>query len=129
MNGNILKEDLEPIDNLTLNAFINKFNEKYNGVLSEQQKYLLNLYISSFADNSLSLKSFLNEEIARLKSEINQNIDIDEIASDKDMVQKTKKVLELLEGLRAATIDDELLIRILKTQELVKEIKKDASND
>jgi hypothetical protein len=129
MNGNILKEDIEPIDNITLNSFIGKFNKKYEGTLSEQQKNLLNLYISSFTDNSLSLKSFLNEEIARLKIEIKQNIEIDEIASDKEMVQKTKKVIELLEGLRTATMNDELLIKILKTQELVKEIKKDVNND
>ena len=101
-----------------------------------KEKKLFEDLINSYNLSTKQLKDLddlyqlaIEENNNDIQSEINQNIDIDEIASDKDMVQKTKKVLELLEGLRAATIDDELLIRILKTQELVKEIKKDASND
>jgi len=129
MNGTILKEDLEPIDNITLKSFVSKFNEKYENRLSNEQKMLLNLYISSFADNSLSLKSFLNEEIGRLKNIIISNKDIDEIANDEEMVSKTKKVIELLESFSTKPINDDLLVKILKTQELVKEISTDVSND
>ena len=58
------------IDNLIVNAFINKFNTKYDTTLLENQKFLLTHYISSFCDNGLALKVFLNEEIARLKLRI-----------------------------------------------------------
>ena len=126
---NNLVEDLEPIDNITLKSFVSKFNEKYENRLSNEQKMLLNLYISSFADNSLSLKSFLNEEIGRLKNIIISNKDIDEIANDEEMVSKTKKVIELLESFSTKPINDDLLVKILKTQELVKEISTDVSND
>lgn len=129
MNGTILKEDLEPIDNITLKSFVSKFNEKYENRLSNEQKMLLNLYISSFADNSLSLKSFLNEEISRLKNIIISNKGIDEIANDEEMVSKTKKVIELLESFSTKPMSDDLLVKILKTQELVKEISADVSND
>jgi hypothetical protein len=58
---------LKPLDNLTYNSFIQKFNDKYTNLLSEQ-KDLLNRYITSFADDGFELKLYLNEELGRLKS-------------------------------------------------------------
>ena len=73
------KEDLKEsqikhVDKLTYKTFIDKFNSTYQGVLSEEQKKLLTNFIVSFSDNGLGLKSFLNEEIGRLKTELNQSI-------------------------------------------------------
>ena len=62
-----LKEDNEPVDNIVYKTFVGKFNEKYDEQLLEEQKDLLSHYITSFSDNSLELKMFLNEEIGRLK--------------------------------------------------------------
>ena len=62
-----LKEDNEPVDNIVYKTFVGKFNEKYDEQLLEEQKDLLSYYITSFSDNSLELKMFLNEEIGRLK--------------------------------------------------------------
>ena len=122
-------EELEPIDNLALTSFVTKFNEKYESTLSEQQKSLLNLYISSFADNSLTLKSFLNEEIGRLKASVGQSLEMAELKEDEDVREKAKRVIEMLEGFGTSQIDDKLLITVLKTQELVKELVINVDNN
>jgi len=127
--ANISQTEMEPIDNLALTSFVKKFNEKYNSTLSEDQKNLLGLYISSFADNSLALKSFLNEEINRLKISVNHGLTLSEVSEDKEMSEKAVKVINMLEGFVTAQISDELLITVLKTQELAKELTKDVSND
>ena len=54
------QEDVQ-IDNVVIESFVEKFNNKYNETLLAEQKTLLNLYISSFVDNSLELKMYLNE--------------------------------------------------------------------
>ena len=58
---------LESINNLTLKTFIKNFNQKYDGNLIYEQKELLNKYISSFSDEGVEMRVFLNEEITRLK--------------------------------------------------------------
>ncbi len=121
--------ELEPIDNLALTSFVGKFNEKYDGVLSEEQKNLLSLYISSFSDNSLSLKSFLNEEIHRLKASVTESLELTEIAEDADMSKKTAKVVETLDNFSSSGVSEELLITVLKTQELVKELIENVDNN
>ena len=92
-----------------------------------EQKQLLNYYVSSFSDNALSLKIFLNEEIGRLKSELKKSINLEEIKNDSEMQGKTKQIIEKLDGFKATVIDDSILLSVLKTQQLVKEIKADAN--
>ena len=70
MTNSLNKKETNAVDKLVVETFVNKFNEKYNKELYEEQKTLLNLYIQSFVDNSLEFKTFLNEEISRLKSEV-----------------------------------------------------------
>lgn len=123
------RENLEPIDNITLNSFISKFNEKYRETLSEEQKELLGLYISSFADNSLGLKSFLNEEIPRLKTIVEDSHRLAEIKEDVDMKEKTKQIVDMLEDFSKQKVSEKLLIKVLKTQELAQELIEDVSND
>ena len=81
----------EEIDNITYMKFVEKFNEKYDSQLLSEQKQLLMYYVSSFADNALSLKIFLNEEINRLKTQLNLSLGVDEIKNDQNMISKTKK--------------------------------------
>ena len=123
------KQTMQPIDNLVITSFVSKFNDKYQESLSEEQNTILNLYISSFSDNSLELKSFLNEEIARLKEAVAASKSAPEVAEDKDMINKAQKVEEMLEGFASQQIDDGMLVKILKTQELVKELTNDVSDD
>jgi len=122
------KEAMQPIDSLVVNSFVEKFNDKYAKTLSEEQKHLLTLYISSFADNSLSLKSYLNEEITRLKCAIVESTTTKEFVEDSDMVSRAQDVIKLLESYSTRNVDEEVLNTILKTQELARELT-DGNND
>tara|TARA_Y100000310_G_scaffold345722_1_gene468816 strand:+ start:2262 stop:3080 length:819 start_codon:yes stop_codon:yes gene_type:complete len=116
------EEGLRPIDNLTYVAFIKKFNNKYTDLLSEQ-KDLLNHYITSFADNEFELKVYLNEELARLKGILSA-------AAEKEpeqlISQRAVAVIEYLEEFRKREFKENDLNKVLKTQELVREL---ATND
>ena len=122
-------EEQVEIDNVVVESFVEKFNTKYDSKLLTEQKQLLNLYISSFVDNSLELKMFLNEEIARLKSSLLESRSQEEIASDESMVEKTEQVLELLENYKDTEADQNMLLTILKVQQLVGEIENNAGSN
>jgi benzoyl-CoA reductase/2-hydroxyglutaryl-CoA dehydratase subunit BcrC/BadD/HgdB len=129
MSRNEEAEEQVEIDNVVVESFVEKFNTKYDNKLLTEQKQLLNLYISSFVDNSLELKMFLNEEIARLKSSLLESRSQEEIVSDESMVEKTEQVLELLENYKDTEADQNMLLTILKVQQLVGEIENNASSN
>lgn len=131
INNMTLPEDkqdtLEPIDNLVLKSFVDKFNKKYETELLENQKNLLNHYITSFVDNGLGLKMFLNSEIARLKEELTNSLDTKVIKEDTDLVEKTNQVLEKLSSFQNKGINESAVLTILKTQQLAQEINADGN--
>ena len=114
--------ELQPIDNIVYNKFVEKFNEKYGEHLLEEQKELISKYISSFADNGLQLKIYLNEEIGRLKQEMATSLDSKELQEDTDMLSKAKKVQALLEETNQRDTDVKLVTDVAKIQALVQEI-------
>ena len=71
----------------------------------------------------MQLKVFLNEEIGRLKGEIKNILKLEEVKQDTRMVEKTKKVLELLESYGKLEIDLPMLKKVLKIQNFVNEAK------
>ena len=109
---------LRPIDNLTYHSFIKKFNNKYGDVLQEQ-KELLNRYITSFADGGFELRLYLNEELSRLKSALRG---VAEEKTEPLITQKVKDVIQYLEEFRKRDFEDSDLSKVLKTQELVQEL-------
>tara|TARA_Y100000310_G_scaffold43903_1_gene40862 strand:- start:1582 stop:2412 length:831 start_codon:yes stop_codon:yes gene_type:complete len=120
--------DLQPIDNLVYTTFVNKFNKKYCDDLLEEQKYLLTHYITSFVDNSLELKIFLNEEIGRLKVKLYEAKKVDEIRGDDAMLAKTDKIADRLSEYINESVSEKVILTVLKTQQLVKEIYEDGSS-
>jgi hypothetical protein len=121
------EEDPEqPVDDIFYRTFAKKFNNKYETELLEEQKQLLNYYVSSFADNSVELKLFLNEEIKRLISELQKAHKIDEIRADEEMCDKTQRIIQKLKSFSRSTITEDVLITVMRTQQLVKEIYNDA---
>ena len=128
MTANLVKENDQQIDNVVVTAFVSKFNQKYSTNLLEEQKELLTHYISSFTDNSLELKVYLNNEIERLKDQLQEAKSVEEIKSDNEMFSKLEQVIEKLESFSSKQIDDEVLLTVLKTQDLTKEIFADGSN-
>lgn len=123
-----LKEtSLRPIDNLIYKSFVEKFNSEYSGRLIEEQKNLLTKYITSFADNAVELKIYLNTEVSRLKEVVGQAMNSDLIQNDSVLVEKTQDVIKKLNCLVNTTIDEKVLRTVLSAQKLAKELSKDAN--
>jgi len=121
--------NLQPMDSITFTTFTKKFNQKYGDTLLQEQKELLNQYISSFSNEELEIKIYLNRELGRLKESLEKATEVEEVAADEEMINKTKLVKERLESLSSeTTLTEATLFTILKTQELVKEIYDDGSN-
>ena len=118
----------EQIDKNVYKVFARKFNDKYNNTLLENQKNLLNYYVNSFTDNALSLKVFLNEEITTLKEKLIEAKNLPEIKEDEEMLIKTDSVVEKLESFNGTEISEDILLTVLKTQNLVEEIYTDGDN-
>jgi len=113
---------LQPLDSLTYQSFIKKFNEKYGDLLQEQ-KMLLNLYVTSFADDGLELRLYLNEELARLKKAVQT---ASSTASSTFLAQKMEATVVYLDDFRKRELSENDLNKLLKTQELAKELQSHA---
>ena len=114
------QEEQQPIDSLVYNTFANKFNEEYSATLNESQKELLGNYVSSFSDNGLSLKTYLNEEIGRLKNEL---LELKNKGTDEQIKEKVQKVYDILDDIRQKEVDTEVLEIVLHTQQMLEEIE------
>jgi hypothetical protein len=112
-----------PITNLVYKTFAKNFNEAYSDTLLEEQKRLLQNYISSFGDNGVQLKIFLNEEIGRLKNIIKKSLNKEEIKLDTRMANKANKVLNLMETFKTKQFNKEMLAQVMKIQNLAKEMQ------
>ena len=110
------------IDNVTFRTFVGKFNDKYENGLLQEQKDLLTRYITSFSDNGLELKMYLNTEIGRLKEKLAEAVNVDAIKNDEEMLNKTNQIVEKLKSFAKSDINENVLMTVLKTQSLVEEI-------
>jgi hypothetical protein len=110
---------MQPVDNLTYHSFIKKFNDKYATLLQEQQN-LLSHYVTSFADDGLELRVYLNEEISRLKNILSESLEKDN--TEKAITQKVSAVYEYLEGFRKREFGEKDLGKVLKVQALTEEL-------
>lgn len=111
----------QPIDSLVYNSFVSKFNDEYSSSLNENQKVLLNNYISSFDDNGIELKIYLNEEISRLKKGLKKLKETE----DESLKQKIEKVYNVLDETKQKQIDTEMLEIVLNTQQILEEFQND----
>ena len=118
------EQKLEQIDEIVLNKFLEKFNDKYKDSLNEGQKTLLSKYISSFADNGIELKLYLNEEVGNMKCELNSLLENKELCDDQ-MTNLANQVLTILEETKTKQVDEHMLVNIMKVQQLVEEIHND----
>jgi len=66
---------------------------------------------------------YLNDEIGRLKEELSTAKVTKEFTEDTEMLSKADKVLGILEGFSQKPLEDGDLKKILKIQELAREIK------
>ena len=111
-----------PIDSLVFGSFVKNFNEEYSNSLTENQKTLLTKYISSFSDNALELKVYLNEEVGRIKSTLL------ELKEKENFKEKISKVYDIIDNIKDKAIDTEILEVVLNAQQLIEEIDEHDNN-
>jgi len=116
-----LLTEMKHIDNLEYKTFVNKFNDTYETTLRKEQKDLLTNYIVSFSDNGVGLKTFLNEEVRRLKSVVKQEIVEN---SNNINTENFKKVYDKLENYKAVQINHQMVEEIFYIQDLIAEVSK-----
>tara|TARA_B100001094_G_C18068331_1_gene738645 strand:+ start:290 stop:1108 length:819 start_codon:yes stop_codon:yes gene_type:complete len=109
------------VDNLTYKTFVKKFNKKYS-VLPKDQKDLLTNYIASFADNSVALKTHLNEQITELKNKF-KKYESDESLQTDQMKEKFEGVRDKLEEYKSMPITDIMIVEVLRMQDLARELE------
>lgn len=120
--GQVEGKELRHIDNLVFKTFVERFNKEYSGLL-EEQKTLLSRFISSGIGGDLEFQMYLNDEIGRLKEEVSTAKTAKEFTEDTEMLSKADQVLGILEGFSQKPLEDGDLKKILKIQELAREIK------
>jgi len=114
-----VKQDKE-VRLLSYKLLVDKFNTKYSN-LNEGQKNLLRQYINSVSEGT-ELKSFISEEIVRIKKQLKPFV---ESVEDQVVQIKLTEVANLLnEVLTAKTIKDNHILSLLRYHELIKELKK-----
>lgn len=114
-------KEMVPVDNLVLKKFVSKFNSVYGDSLLREQKELIGKYIELSALNEVDFKIYLNEEVGRLKEGVRFCLETKEVKEDKEMSQKTKEVAKLLEEIKNQPIDEQILIKVMRVQQLVNE--------
>ena len=118
------RTEMKPVDQLEFKMFVKRFNDTYEHSLIKEQKDLLSNFIVSFSDNGLGLKSFLNEEIGRLKEAVdtcmteNTNVELNE---------NFKKVKEKLNSYAKKPLTQKAVEEIFYIQDLVAEVKRNAT--
>lgn len=117
------KEIMEHIDAIAYKTFTNKFNKTYAGKLHEEQQKVVSRYIFSVSDNGVSLKTYLNEEIERLRQRVKNSLKLEDVKSDEQMVEKTNQVLTFLDKLKENKLDEKSIKKIMQIQELVREVE------
>jgi hypothetical protein len=117
------QEKLKVIDNLTYKTFVNKFNTVYGQSLLPEQKELMTRFVMSFSDNGVELKSYLNEEIGRLKTKIENSLVTEDFKNDPNMASKANLVLEKMNSYSKKQVDKEVVGEVLKIQTLAKELE------
>jgi len=115
------KEEKRPfpnVNNLAVKTFIDKFNNEYSTNLNENQRKLLNKYISSYEDRGIELRAYLYEEVDRIKEHLRASLSTqDEVTS-----QRIKKVVERIDTYSQRKVDKEFITEVMKIQSLVEEI-------
>ena len=118
--------EMKPVDQLEFKMFVKRFNETYEHSLLREQKDLLSNFIISFSDNGLGLKSFLNEEIGRLKEEVSSYITND---SSNALNENFKKVKAKLDSYSKQPLSEKSVEEIFYIQDLIAEVKRNATQD
>lgn len=117
------EQEQKPIDYIVYNSFVKEFNKEYSDVLSENQKVLLNKYISSFSDNEVDLKIYLNEEIGRVKEGLTRIKESEVFSANSTLKEKVEEAYDILNKTKEKEIDTGTLEIVLSAQQLLEELE------
>ena len=113
-----MKEDKE-IRSLAYKILIEKFNDKYSD-LSTEQKDLLKEYINNISD-TVQLKTYLNTKLLEVKSEISS---LKDSIKDRTTQIKLTEVLNFIKPIGPKeAVKDETLVGLMQYYQLIQEIK------
>lgn len=113
-----MKEDKE-IRVLAYKILVEKFNDKYSG-LSTEQRDLLREYINNISDTK-QLRTYLNSKILEVKVELTS---LKEKTQDKVLQIKLNEVLNFVKPIGPnESIKDEALVGLMQYYQLVSELK------
>ncbi len=113
----LVESNMKHVDNLTYKTFVNKFNDTYAESLRKEQRDLLTNFIISFSDNGLGLKSFINEEIHRLRTSL-------QTLNEGAYAHNASKVVDKLNSFKERRLDEQMLRDLFYIQDLVHEVTK-----
>lgn len=115
------KEELikEEVNFLVYKKFLENFNEEYKDLLSEQ-KVLLNQYIYYKFGNDVDFKIHLNNECLRILRTIEKKKEL--VKENQELYQNIDKCINELKNLSFNKIDDMFIYKIMKYQELEREL-------
>lgn len=116
--------EMKHLDKLEFNMFVKRFNETYEHSLLKEQKELLTNFITSYSDNGLGLKSYVNSEIGRLKEEVNAQI---KEQRNSELVENFKKVKSKLDSYAKQPLTESIVEEIFYIQDLLAEVKRHVS--
>ena len=122
------QEEMQPIDDLVVKSFTERFNEEYTELLPEQ-KELLNRFIVSFNESEADFKLYAGKELKRIQEGVQASLELPDVKEDEEMVENTKKVLDQISKFNVANLDEQQILKILKLQELAREYETDANNN
>ena len=89
----------------------------------EEQETLLSRYITSFHDDGLELKIFLNEEVSRLKERLRSFCYSEAPLGDEVLRENVRQVLNVMDTYKDKEVDVVVVQQILKIQTLVQELQ------
>ena len=116
------EKKMRHIDNLTYKTCVGKFNDTYKNTLQENQKNLLTNYITSFSDNGLGLKVFINEELEVLRQKLSEKLSVGKDTLEERKRVQLQKVSTILEDFTKKPLDGKMVEKLFYIQGLVEEI-------
>lgn len=121
---NYYQTQTEDIRLLTYKLLVEKFNEKYAGVLEEEQKSVLREYICNVA-NTNSFDVFVKTKVTGIKQSLTETIDK---IKDSDVTKiKIREVIHQLDKINPGKlVKDSHVMVLMLSYELLKEVKKQA---
>ena len=113
--------EMKHLDKLEFKMFVDRFNSTYEHSLLREQKELLGNFITSYSDNGLGLKVYLNNEIGRLKEAVSTEI---VEGTNEALTENFKKVKAKLDDYAKKPLNEAVIEEVFYIQDLLAEVKR-----